>query len=115
YGVVVAKKIEDNIYKAIRIEEKPAIPSSNLANTSTYIFPPEIFDAIKETKMSPRGEIEITDSIQKLIDKGIEFYIYESKATWIDAGTWDTYLKAIYHSLKFSLGIQYSRMFFKES
>lgn len=115
YGVVIAKKIEDNIYRAIRIEEKPANPSSNLANTSTYIFPPEIFDAIKETKRSPRGEIEITDSIQKLIDKGAEFYVYESKAAWIDAGTWDTYLKAIYHSLKFSLGIEYSRILIQES
>lgn len=103
YGVVVARPIEGRVYKALRIEEKPKRPISNLANTSIYIFPPEIFRAIEKTEQSQRGEIEITGSIQILIDEGAEFYVYEPSAAWVDAGTWDTYLKAIFTSLKQSV------------
>lgn len=103
YGVVVAEPLEERIYRALRIVEKPREPVSRLANTSLYVFPPEIFRAIEETPMSPRGEIEITTSIQILLDRGVEFLAYEPEAPWVDAGTWDTYLSAVFYSLRMSV------------
>ena len=52
------------------IIEKPTEPVSHLANAGIYIFTPEIFDAIKKTPMSRRGEYEITDSLKYLIENG---------------------------------------------
>ncbi len=103
YGVVVAEPLGERLYRAVRIVEKPREPVSHLANTSLYVFPPEIFRAIEETPLSPRGEIEITASIQLLLDRGVEFLAYEPEAPWVDAGTWDTYLAAIFYSLRLSV------------
>ncbi len=103
YGVVEGDPIDDRVMRVRRIVEKPREPKSNLVNTSLYLFPPEIMDAIRRTRPSPRGEIEITDSIQILINEGVEFYAYEPKACWIDVGTPRTYLKALLASLGSSL------------
>ena len=102
YGVIEGEEVKEGIYRVRKLMEKLKRPPSNLANTSLYIFPPEIFGAIRRTKPSPRGEIEITDSIQLLINEGVEFYAYESKACWIDVGTPQTYLEALIHSIKAS-------------
>lgn len=53
------------------IYEKMDNPPSNLANAGIYLFTKDIFAAIEKTPKSPRGEYEITDSIQMLIDAGI--------------------------------------------
>ena len=53
-----------------RIFEKMADPPSHLANAGLYLFTRDIFKAIEKTAKSPRGEYEITDSIQILIDAG---------------------------------------------
>jgi UDP-N-acetylglucosamine diphosphorylase/glucosamine-1-phosphate N-acetyltransferase len=53
-----------------RIFEKVDKPPSDLANTGLYLFTPEIFDAVSRTPPSPRGEYEITTSLQILIDRG---------------------------------------------
>ena len=63
-------ELKDN--KVVRIHEKTEKPPSNLANAGLYIFTPDIHEAIARTEKSPRGEYEITDSIQLLIDSGIE-------------------------------------------
>lgn len=104
YGVVITRELGEGLYRVEGIVEKPKTPISELANTSLYIFPPEIFSAIEETKPSPRGEIEVTDSIQILISRGVEFYAYEPKSEWVDVGTWETYFKAVVLSLKESGG-----------
>lgn len=104
YGVIIGREIQGGVYEVEGIVEKPASPVSNLANASLYVFPPEIFRAIEETKPSIRGEIEITDSIQILIGKGLKFYAYESNADWVDTGTWETFFRAIALSLKHSGG-----------
>jgi len=56
--------------KVVHIYEKVAKPSSQLANTGLYLFTSDIFSAISRTPKSPRGEYEITDSLQLLIDGG---------------------------------------------
>ncbi|MFH1381962.1 MAG: bifunctional sugar-1-phosphate nucleotidylyltransferase/acetyltransferase [Chloroflexota bacterium] len=55
--------------RVIRIHEKVEKPPSRLANAGLYLFTPEIFAAIAETPKSLRGEYEITDSLQRLIDR----------------------------------------------
>lgn len=64
YGIV---EISDKY--VTRIVEKPKRPKSNLVNTGVYVFNPEIFEKIKITPRSSRGEYEITDSLQMLVDE----------------------------------------------
>ncbi len=56
--------------KVVRIYEKTEKPPSHMANAGLYLFTPDIFDAISQTSKSPRGEYEITDSLQLMIDSG---------------------------------------------
>jgi bifunctional UDP-N-acetylglucosamine pyrophosphorylase/glucosamine-1-phosphate N-acetyltransferase len=76
--------------KVSRIVEKPEKPPTNLANAGIYLFPQSIFDYIRKTPESPRGEIEITDSIQMLIDAGASVGYEVFRDAWIDIGRpWD--------------------------
>lgn len=78
-------------YKVTKIIEKPKSPPSNLTNAGIYVFGQEIFDAIKRTKKSIRGEYEITESIQILIndDRAVGYEFYEGELL-LDAGRpWD--------------------------
>lgn len=56
--------------RVIRIHEKCANPPSNLANAGLYCFTPDIFAAIDNTPVSPRGEYELPAAIEILIEKG---------------------------------------------
>ena len=56
--------------KVVQVQEKPLEPQSNLALAGIYLFPPVVHEVINFTQPSPRGELEITDAIQKLIDMG---------------------------------------------
>ena len=56
--------------QVINLVEKPREPRSNLALVGIYMFTPAIFACCREIKPSARGELEITDAIQCLIDKG---------------------------------------------
>ncbi len=75
--------------KVVRIHEKVAKSPSNLANTGLYLFTPEIFSAISQTPTSPRGEYEITDSLQLLVDQGRGVSCQQIKY-WLDVSyPWD--------------------------
>lgn len=63
YGAVEVKK--DNI---VKIYEKMDKPPSNLINAGLYHFDKKIFEFIKKTSLSPRGEYEITDSINMFLE-----------------------------------------------
>jgi UDP-N-acetylglucosamine diphosphorylase/glucosamine-1-phosphate N-acetyltransferase len=75
--------------RVVRIYEKSLKPPSKIANAGIYRFGPEVFDAIARTPKSPRGEYEITDSIQFLIDSGTKV-IPQPISQWLDIGyPWD--------------------------
>jgi bifunctional UDP-N-acetylglucosamine pyrophosphorylase/glucosamine-1-phosphate N-acetyltransferase len=80
--------------KILKIIEKPKKPKSNLGSIGVYVFSPLIFDAIKKTKKSRRGEYELPTSIEVLIKKG-EF-VRGAEITEIgpDVGTPWHYLEA---------------------
>lgn len=67
----------------VRIYEKTKTPPSTLANAGLYLFTPKVFSAIGQTAKSLRGEYEITDSIQFLIDSGQKVG-YQMIDYWVD-------------------------------
>ena len=69
--------------RVVRIYEKVKNPPSRTANAGLYLFTPEIFSAISMTSKSPRGEYEITDSLQLMIDKG-HHVSYQKIDYWLD-------------------------------
>lgn len=72
--------------QVVRLVEKPDVPPSDLALVGIYMFDQHVFEAAKNIKPSWRGELEITDAIQYLIDHGYTVYPYIHKGWWIDTG-----------------------------
>jgi glucose-1-phosphate thymidylyltransferase len=72
--------------QVVRLLEKPEVPPSALALVGIYMFDQHIFEATKKIKPSWRGELEITDAIQYLIDHGYTVYPYIHEGWWIDTG-----------------------------
>ena len=92
--------LETDNNKVVRIIEKPKNPPTNLANAGIYLFRESMFDFIDKTQLSVRRELEITDSIQMLIDSGAPVGYSPLTGRWIDIGyPWDL-LKANEHLLK---------------
>ncbi len=86
--------------KVVRVLEKPKNPPTNLANAGIYLFRESIFEYIDRTQLSERRELEITDSIQMLIDSGAPVGYMPLASEWIDIGyPWDL-LKATEYLLK---------------
>ena len=75
--------------KVVHIYEKVEKPPSHMANVGLYLFTPDIFDAISQTSKSLRGEYEITDSIQLMINKGVRISC-QKISYWLDLSyPWD--------------------------
>ncbi len=80
--------------KVVKLVEKPEKPKSNLALVGVYMFDSYIFEAVKNIKPSLRNELEITDAIQYLIDKGYNVQPHMVKGWWKDTGRLDDLLEA---------------------
>jgi len=77
--------LDDN-GKVVRMVEKPTDPETNLAIIGIYLFTTEIFAAIERIEPSARGELEITDAFQLLIDEGRPIDSHRVDGWWKDTG-----------------------------
>jgi glucose-1-phosphate thymidylyltransferase len=77
-----------------RIVEKPKEPMGNLAVIGIYMFDPAVHEVISTLAPSGRGELEITDAIQGLIDRGLRVDAEVMDRYWIDTGKMDDMLNA---------------------
>lgn len=85
YGVIVAEG-----QRVKKIVEKPRTMVSHLVNTGIYLFKPHIFDVIERTPLSTFGEYAITDTLQIMIDEGMNVTMTNTFSNWLDAAfSWD--------------------------
>lgn len=83
FGVV---EIENGNIKNIVEKPKREEAPSNLVNAGIYIFNKDIFDKIRETEISERGEYEITDSVSLQIEDNKKVIGHKTSKDWIDVG-----------------------------
>jgi glucose-1-phosphate thymidylyltransferase len=89
YGVAVL-----NDGAVVRLVEKPSEPETDLALVGVYMFTPAVHDAARAIEPSDRGELEITDAIQYLVDRGLRIEPHIVKGWWKDTGRLEDMLAA---------------------
>lgn len=95
YGIIDGKYIEDKIIRINNLVEKPSMNNapSNIAILGRYIISPRIFDFLQDQECGANGEIQLTDSLQKLA-KEEAMYAYNFSGKRYDVGNKMGYLQA---------------------
>jgi glucose-1-phosphate thymidylyltransferase len=95
YGVAeLARGSPGEVGRVVRLVEKPADPRTDLALVGVYMFTPEIHDAARALAPSARGELEITDAIQHMVDAGRRVEPHIVRGWWKDTGRLEDMLEA---------------------
>jgi len=84
----------DDDGRVAQLVEKPARPRSDLALVGVYLFTPAVFASVKAITPSARGELEITDAIQHMIDRGLRVEPHTVTGWWKDTGKLEDMLEA---------------------
>lgn len=88
FGVIDAIEVESNVFKIRDVVEKPKFEDapSDMAVIGRYIFTPELFGAIEQTKPGAGGEIQVADAIRILLEKNRPYYAVKLDGVRHDAG-----------------------------
>lgn len=97
FGVIRSTKLDTNIFQVIEAVEKPDKPPTNYAIMPIYIFKSKIFHFLKLVKPDQKGEIQLTDGIQGMINAGLKVIAVNLKPDelWLDIGTPQLYWEAL--------------------
>jgi glucose-1-phosphate thymidylyltransferase len=96
YGVaeLAEASVAGEMGRVVRLVEKPAEPATDLALVGVYMFTAGIHDAARAIEPSARGELEITDAIQHLVDGGLRVEPHIVRGWWKDTGRLEDMLEA---------------------
>jgi len=88
YGIIRPRLLEERLYEALAIVEKPSLSEapSDLGIIGRYVLTPAIFAALADTPPGAGGEIQLTDGLSLLLERGQRLYAYEIQGERFDVG-----------------------------